>query len=159
MKVAWLNVSITTGIPAGAHDHPAIDVEGHAVSWAAAGSSVTIQLVSVDHVHLGIGSVLSPPNDLVPVATIFNAKIILFDIRVPVTAGASVSHIQHETFRHLNSMDRWSCIIIREMFRLLSPSCSRGLTVHPEPSSRKVHGSCYIPTLLDYDRHLRNRSV
>lgn len=61
--------------------------------WAISGSSVTLYLVSVDPVHLGIGSVLCPPSDLVPLASVFTARIIVFDIKIPITAGASVSSL------------------------------------------------------------------
>lgn len=52
---------------------------------------MTIHLTAIDPVHLNIGSVLCPPTDLVPLATNFTARIIVFDIDVPITAGASVS--------------------------------------------------------------------
>jgi elongation factor 1 alpha-like protein len=68
----------------------AIELEDDTVPWAAAGSSVEIQLVSVDPVHLGIGSVLCPVNDVVPLATVFTARIIVFEIEFPITAGISV---------------------------------------------------------------------
>src|SRR5436190_12133457 len=73
----------------------AIEVEGKAVPWAAAGSSVTLYLTSVDPVHLGIGTVLCPPNDLVPLATVFTARIIVFDIQVPIAVGTSVELFHH----------------------------------------------------------------
>lgn len=47
-------------------------------------------MTAVDPLHLNIGSVLCPPNAPVPLATIFTARIIVFDIQVPITAGASV---------------------------------------------------------------------
>jgi elongation factor 1 alpha-like protein len=60
------------------------------VSWAAAGSNVTLHLTSIDPVHLGIGSVLCPLSDPVRLASTFNARIIVFDIDVPITSGTSV---------------------------------------------------------------------
>jgi len=60
------------------------------VPWAAAGSNATLYLAAVDPVNLNIGSVLCPPGDLVLLATHFTARIIVFDIQVPITAGASV---------------------------------------------------------------------
>jgi elongation factor 1 alpha-like protein len=69
----------------------AIELEEQNVPWAASGSNVTINLTAIDPVHLNIGSVLCPPTDMVPLATIFTARIIVFDIEVPITAGASVS--------------------------------------------------------------------
>ena len=58
--------------------------------WAAAGSNATFYLTAVDPINLNIGSVLCPPDNLVPLATHFTARIIVFDIQVPITAGVSV---------------------------------------------------------------------
>jgi len=69
----------------------AIELEEESVQWAAAGSNVTIYLTSIDPVHLNIGSVLCYPSEPVPLATIFTARIIVFDIQVPITSGTSVS--------------------------------------------------------------------
>ncbi len=67
-----------------------IEFEDVSVPWAAAGSNVTLYLVSIDPVNLSIGSVLCPPSNLVPLATSFTARIIVFDIQVPITSGTSV---------------------------------------------------------------------
>ena len=68
----------------------AIEIEDASVPWAAAGANATLYLTAIDPVNLNIGSVLCPPGDLVPLATHFTARIIVFDIQVPITAGASV---------------------------------------------------------------------
>ena len=68
-----------------------IEAETESLPWAAAGSSVTLYLIAIDPVHLNIGSVLCPPSDVVPLARSFSARIIVFDIQVPITSGASVS--------------------------------------------------------------------
>jgi elongation factor 1 alpha-like protein len=68
----------------------AIEIEDASVPWAAAGSNVTLYLTAIDPVNLNIGSVLCPPGDLVPLAAHFTARIIVFDIQVPITAGTSV---------------------------------------------------------------------
>ncbi|KAG6903305.1 hypothetical protein C0995_013058 [Termitomyces sp. Mi166 len=69
-----------------------IEVDDRNVSWAAAGTNVTLYLTSVDPVNLHIGSVLCSTADLVPLATSFSARIIVFDIQVPITAGTSVCY-------------------------------------------------------------------
>lgn len=73
-----------------AHWHTAIEVEEESVPWAAAGSNATLYMTAIDPVHLAIGSVLCSTTDLVPLATIFTARIIVFDIQVPITVGTSV---------------------------------------------------------------------
>jgi len=70
----------------------AIEIEDTSVPWAASGSNVTVHLTSIDPVNLSIGSVLCPPSDLVPLVTVFTARIIVFDIQVPITSGASVGY-------------------------------------------------------------------
>ena len=68
--------------------------------WAAAGSNATFYLTAVDPINLNIGSVLCPPGDLVPLATHFTARIIVFDIEVPITAGAAVIVFDIKHFHH-----------------------------------------------------------
>lgn len=51
---------------------------------------MTLYLTSIDPVHLNIGSVLCSPLDIIPLARSFTARIIVFDIQVPITTGASV---------------------------------------------------------------------
>jgi hypothetical protein len=75
----------------------AINVEEQSMPWAAAGSNVTMHLTSVDPVHLGIGSVLCPTTDVVPLATLFTARIIVFDVIVPIAAGTSVCYCDRKT--------------------------------------------------------------
>ncbi|TEB35390.1 EF Tu GTP binding domain-containing protein [Coprinellus micaceus] len=72
-----------------------IEVDEENVPWAAAGSNVNIQLTSIDPVNLIIGSVLCPLDSLVPLATSFLARVIVFDIQVPITTGASIEVYHH----------------------------------------------------------------
>ncbi|KIY72985.1 hypothetical protein CYLTODRAFT_285952 [Cylindrobasidium torrendii FP15055 ss-10] len=72
-----------------------IEVEDATVPWAMAGSNATIYLTSIDPVHLAVGTVLCPPESLVPLATMFTARIIVFDVQVPITAGTSVELFHH----------------------------------------------------------------
>lgn len=71
----------------------AIETESESLPWAAAGTNVTLYLTAVDPIHLNIGSVLCPLTDLIPMAASFTARIIVFDIQVPILAGSSVIHI------------------------------------------------------------------
>ena len=61
------------------------------IQWAAAGSNVTLYLTAIDPIHLDVGRVLCPPTDPIPLASAFAARIIVFDIQVPILAGTSVS--------------------------------------------------------------------
>lgn len=61
-----------------------------------AGMNVTVALTNIDPVNLNIGSVLCYPGEVVPLATSFTARIIVFDIAVPIIVGASVCSIPHK---------------------------------------------------------------
>ncbi|KAK0453278.1 P-loop containing nucleoside triphosphate hydrolase protein [Armillaria borealis] len=75
-----------------------IEIEEESASWAMAGSNATLFLTGIDPIHLAVGSVLCPPTDVVPLATNFTARIIIFDVQLPITAGASVRG--HQFFYH-----------------------------------------------------------
>jgi hypothetical protein len=69
----------------------AIETESDRVQWAAAGSNVTLYLTAIDPIHLDVGRVLCSPNAPVELVSAFTARIIVFDIQVPILAGTSVS--------------------------------------------------------------------
>ena len=52
---------------------------------------MNVTLTGVDPISLNVGSVLCRPGQIVPLASSFTAKIIVFDIQIPITAGTSVS--------------------------------------------------------------------
>ena len=52
---------------------------------------MTLYLTAIDPIHLDVGKVLCPPTDPVALASAFTARIIVFDIQVPILAGTSVS--------------------------------------------------------------------
>ena len=71
----------------------AIEVEEENVPWAMAGSNTTLFLTNIDPINLAVGSVLCTPSNLIPLATTFTARIIIFEVQVPITAGASVRNV------------------------------------------------------------------
>ncbi|KAH9999507.1 P-loop containing nucleoside triphosphate hydrolase protein [Russula vinacea] len=73
----------------------AIETETDRVQWAAAGSNVTLYLTAVDPIHLDVGRVLCSPTAPVELASAFTARIIVFDIQVPILAGTSVELFHH----------------------------------------------------------------
>jgi elongation factor 1 alpha-like protein len=80
----------------------AIEVDDVPVKWAMAGTNVTVALANIDPVNLNIGSVLCYSGEAVPLAASFTARIIVFDIAVPITAGASVgSRLQERRAKSL----------------------------------------------------------
>ena len=52
---------------------------------------MTLYLTAIDPIHLDVGRVLCPLTDPITLASAFTARIIIFDIQVPILAGTSVS--------------------------------------------------------------------
>ncbi|KAG8915337.1 Hsp70 suppressor, GTPase facilitates ribosomal subunit dissociation [Tulasnella sp. 408] len=127
-----------------------VEFEDNSVPWAAAGSNVTLYLSNVDPVNLNIGSVLCPPTDVVPLASSFIAQVIVFDIQVPITSGASVELFHHSRdtpasiSKLLATLDRNTGNVIKASPRVLTKNTSakiqlslRGGTLSA-PSSKAV---------------------
>jgi len=117
-----------------------IEVEEENQPWAAAGSNVTIYLTLVDPVHVNIGTVLCPLTDIVPLATVFTAQIIVFDIQVPITAGTSVE-LFHQSrdvpatiSRLVATLDRGLGTAIKQNPRVLT----KGISAEVQISLRAV---------------------
>jgi elongation factor 1 alpha-like protein len=122
-----------------------IDVDKETVPWAAAGSNVTLTLTAIGHEHLSIGYVLCSPTEPIQVATVFTARIIVFDIQVPVTAGTSVYLMFLSDM--LPSIDahcpRWNCSTTHAMFPLQFRSFCVQLIRLRGKSSRKILGTWF----------------
>ncbi|KAG1756068.1 P-loop containing nucleoside triphosphate hydrolase protein [Suillus lakei] len=107
-----------------------IDVEEQSVPWAAAGTNTTLYLTSIDPIHLSIGSVLCPPSDIVPLATVFTARIIVFDIQLPITTGASIELFHHSRdvpatiSKLIATLDRASGVVMKKNPRVLTKGTS-----------------------------------
>ncbi|KAI0047266.1 hypothetical protein FA95DRAFT_1606178 [Auriscalpium vulgare] len=86
--------------------------EAEPLPWAAAGSNVTLYLIAVDPIHLSIGSVLCSPSNLIPLASVFTARIIVFDIEVPILAGTSVE-LFHQSRNVPASISKLTAILDR----------------------------------------------
>ncbi|KAJ3506778.1 hypothetical protein NLJ89_g6680 [Agrocybe chaxingu] len=107
-----------------------IEIEDQSVPWAASGSNVTLYLTAIDPVNLNVGSILCAPTDLVPLATSFVARIIVFDIQVPITTGASVEIFHHSrdvpatVVKLISTIDRASGKVVKQNPRVLTKSVS-----------------------------------
>lgn len=83
--------------------------------------------------NLTIGSVLCPVNEPVPLATNFTARIIVFDIQVPITAGSSVELFHHSrdvpatTVKLISTIDRASGKVLKA-----NPRCVGALFLHAD---------------------------
>ncbi|KAG0699857.1 P-loop containing nucleoside triphosphate hydrolase protein [Suillus ampliporus] len=107
-----------------------IDVEEQSVHWAAAGTNATLYLISIDPIHLNIGSVLCPPSDVVPLATVFTARIIVFDVQLPIITGASIELFHHSRdvpatiSKLIATLDRASGVVTKKNPRVLTKGTS-----------------------------------
>ncbi|XP_031555843.1 HBS1-like protein [Actinia tenebrosa] len=59
-------------------------------TWACAGDHVTLSLAGVDAIHVGVGSILCDPSFPVKSTTKIKARIIVFNIDIPITRGFMV---------------------------------------------------------------------
>ncbi|XP_026310790.1 HBS1-like protein isoform X7 [Piliocolobus tephrosceles] len=64
------------------HDEP--------VDWAAAGDHVSLTLVGMDIIKINVGCVFCGPKEPIKACTRFRARILIFNIEIPVTKGFPV---------------------------------------------------------------------
>ncbi|EFI27667.1 EF Tu GTP binding domain-containing protein [Coprinopsis cinerea okayama7 len=112
-----------------------IEVDEESVPWAAAGSNATIQLAGIDSANVNIGGVLCPPTDLIPLATSFLARIIVFDVEVPITAGSSIELYHHSrdvpatATKLLATLDRATGQVVKKNPRVLPKGTSAEIQI------------------------------
>jgi len=132
-----------------------IDIDKETVPWAAAGSNVTITLTAIAHEHVNIGHVLCSPTDPIPLAAVFTARIIVFDIQVPVTAGASVELFHHSRdvpvtiSKLLSTIDPSSGNLLKNNPRVLSKGISAEVEIALRPVTWAGHSSTIRPIPLE----------
>ncbi|XP_059745806.1 HBS1-like protein isoform X2 [Bos indicus] len=64
------------------HDEP--------VDWAAAGDHVSLTLVGMDIIKINVGCIFCVPKEPIKVCTRFRARILIFNIEIPITKGFPV---------------------------------------------------------------------
>ncbi|RUP50958.1 hypothetical protein BC936DRAFT_136873 [Jimgerdemannia flammicorona] len=74
----------------------ALEVNDESAKWAVAGDSVLVSLTGLDIVQLSTGSVLCASSYPVPVTSEFIARIVVFDVKVPITSGFSID-LHHQS--------------------------------------------------------------
>ncbi|EJT97710.1 EF Tu GTP binding domain-containing protein [Dacryopinax primogenitus] len=131
-----------------------IEQDESSLPWAAAGSTVTLYLAGVDPIHLDIGSVLCPPDALVPLTTTFTAQIIVFDIQLPLTSGASVELFHHSrdvpcTLTLLSTLDRTTGTVLKRNPRVLTRGQSARVQVSLREGTISGAGERVAPVPLE----------
>lgn len=117
-----------------------------------------------------VGSVLCPPNQLVPTVSSFTAQIIVFDLKYPITAGCSVELFHHSrdipasiskleavldrgTGEVLKRFPRYVSLLSREIvelilrfyYRMLTKGTSARIQVQLRPLTSGVSRKTLIP--------------
>jgi len=121
-----------------------IEVEEDSVPWASAGTNITLYLSGIERVNIGVGSVVCPPANLVPLASKFVAQIILFDLSLPITSGASIELFHHSRdtpamiSKLIETIDRASGAVIKINPRVLSKNSSARVEIQLRSTSTSV---------------------
>jgi elongation factor 1 alpha-like protein len=68
-----------------------LNIDDVAVQVAFAGDQVSATLSGIDIQNVSVGHILCDPVQPVPVTSHFEARIVVFNIKVPITKGYSVS--------------------------------------------------------------------
>ncbi|KAI1789023.1 P-loop containing nucleoside triphosphate hydrolase protein [Ganoderma leucocontextum] len=132
-----------------------IDNDGENLPWAGAGSNVNLTLTGVDPISLNIGSVLCRPGSIVPLTTTFTAKIIVFDIQIPITVGTSVELFHHShdvpaSISHLISvLDRSNGSVVKNKPRVLTKNMSAEVEISLRGSAYSGPASRALPVPLE----------
>lgn len=67
-----------------------ITLHDEALDWAAAGDHVSLTLTGMDIIKINVGCVFCDPKEAIRVCTRFRARILLFNIELPITQGFPV---------------------------------------------------------------------
>ncbi|KAI7794296.1 HBS1-like protein, partial [Triplophysa rosa] len=67
-----------------------ITLHDEALDWAAAGDHVSLTVTGIDIIKINIGCIFCDPKEPIKACTRFRARILLFNIEVPVTKGFPV---------------------------------------------------------------------
>ncbi|KAF9057447.1 EF Tu GTP binding domain-containing protein [Panaeolus papilionaceus] len=112
-----------------------IELEDEQVPWAMSGANVTLALTSIDPVNVLVGSVLCPPKDLVPLVTVFTARVIVFDIQVPITSGTTFELFHHSrdvpasALKLISTLDRATGQVTKNNPRVLTKGTSAEIQI------------------------------
>ncbi|KAI0722180.1 EF Tu GTP binding domain-containing protein [Cerioporus squamosus] len=133
----------------------AIDSDGESLPWAGAGSNVNVTLTGVDPISLNVGSVLCREGQIVPLVSSFTAKIIVFDIQIPITAGTSVELFHHSRdvpasiSRLISVLDRSNGSVVKSKPRVLTKNMSAEVEISLRSSTYSGPASRALPIPLE----------
>jgi elongation factor 1 alpha-like protein len=70
-----------------------LSIDDVAVQVAFAGDQVSATLSGIDMQNVSVGYILCDPMQPIPVTSHFEARIVVFNIKLPITKGYSVSSV------------------------------------------------------------------
>uniref|UniRef100_A0A8C9G3J7 Translation elongation factor EFTu-like domain-containing protein n=1 Tax=Pavo cristatus TaxID=9049 RepID=A0A8C9G3J7_PAVCR len=103
------------------HDEP--------VDWAAAGDHVSLTLTGMDIIKINVGCVFCDPKEPVKVCTRFRARILIFNIEIPVTKGFPVS--LSESYFHCKLLGSFPFHVLSHVSNVRSHLVSRIVSLPP----------------------------
>lgn len=102
---------------------------GERRNWAVAGDYVRIALAGLEESQIGIGSILSCQKIPLPVRIKFEAQVVVFDLKIPILAGANVIF-------HRQSMNVPS--IVSRLYHTIDKNTGEILKRHPRALSKNT---------------------
>jgi len=128
-----------------------VEIDDQSGSWAAAGANVTLYLSGLDLVNISVGSVLCPPSNVVQLASHFVAQIILFDLTLPITSGATIELFHHSRdtpatiSKLIETIDRATGVVLKTKPRVLSKNTSARVEIRIKSSPTSAIKAVSIP--------------
>jgi elongation factor 1 alpha-like protein len=117
-----------------------MQVNDETAVWGAAGDSCLMTLTGLDIMQLSSGTVLCTPSNVVPVTSYFEAQVVVFDIKVPITSGFPVI-LHHQSLNEPASVIKLVATIDKATGEIIKKSPRYVLTVG------LLHGSTLITNL------------
>ncbi|KAJ1562838.1 HBS1-like protein [Cladochytrium tenue] len=130
----------------------AIEFQDESVKWAVAGDLVTIGLAGVDIQNISTGSVLCDPSQPVTTATRFAARVVTFELAVPLTPGTPLVMHHAGGARDPASLQRIGALLARASGALLRKN-PRALPGHSSADVvvRTERAVCVLPAAESRD--------
>ena len=124
-----------------------VTIDDVPMPYGFAGDNVTLTLTGIDLQHLTVGSILCEPSSPIPVTSRIRARVVIFNIDVPLTQGFPVR--THTSVCHLTLTPAFCC-------HTLTLTCPNSpvsiLSCHHlySPVSPKLNLSLYPPVTQTY---------
>ncbi|KAI8877204.1 hypothetical protein K501DRAFT_298387 [Backusella circina FSU 941] len=103
--------------------------------WAAAGDSVVMTLANLDIMKLSNGCIICSGINPVPVTSLFEAQIVVFDIRIPITPGYPI-------VLHHGSLDEPASIV--KLNQILDKSTGQVIKKNPKALTKGMTAKIQI---------------